>query len=108
MAEGTQSRATVVRPLCEKHRSDLIHERLQIPESGPWALAEAAVSTLLFRYIEAQTSPSHAAEVAKLNCVACLRPIHYELAAKVAKRGLSHAFHVAAGNDVDPDWVWPT
>lgn len=115
--EGGEKRGVeiTVPMMCDRHRFDLIRDRLKIPPDGPWTVAEVTMLVLLFQAAMAderiQARIGGDAEAAaivlnELGCLACWERKWYKRALLVLSKGVSYAAKVAQGKFYDPDWIF--
>lgn len=103
-----------VADLCRYHAHELVVHRLQIPESGPWALAMIVMEILLFQWATKdpaiwKRADGNVADLtlvfAEIGCLACRYPDGFEAAVRVQLKGIDHAVAVSRGQASDPDWL---
>lgn len=101
--------------MCERHRYDLLVDRLKIPPHGPWMVAEVTMQIMLFQAataderIQARTGGDpHSLSLVlnELGCLACWERKWYKRALLIIEKGVSYAAKVAQGKFYDPDWIF--
>jgi hypothetical protein len=116
--EGVPKDAVLVAPFCERHRHDLIVQKLQRRPNDTFLVYEITAMMLLFQWAAASPgSPAreqweeHAdaqralkAHIGSLGCLACWDVAAYERAAALLQKGLRVATDVVKFKAEDPGW----